>query len=278
MEIVLVETNIRYTAVGAFVIIFVLAIVFSVIWLSSGFSFNHYKIYKVYMQESVSGLNVQSPVEYNGVDVGSVRSIELDQKNPQLVELLLDIKDTTPITVGTVATLQTRGVTGITFMALKDKSDNLTPLMVHKGDKYPIIKTAPSLFTRLDTALNKLTDNLHDVSVAIQKLLDKQNLKSIKETLINLRRVSHTLAINDKKMTKILTNMSKASEELAPMMTSTTGTMRMLQMQTLPATYQVMENMNKITRSFSELASELQQNPSVLIRGIDRQSTGPGDK
>ena len=79
MEIVLVETNIRYTAVGAFVIIFVLAIVFSVIWLSSGFSFNHYKIYKVYMQESVSGLNVQSPVEYNGVDVGSVRSIELDQ-------------------------------------------------------------------------------------------------------------------------------------------------------------------------------------------------------
>lgn len=272
------ETNVQYTAVGAFVIVFIGAIVLSIIWLSSGFSFNHYKVYKVYMQESVSGLNVQSPVEYNGVDVGNVKSIELDQKNPQLVELLLDIKDTTPITVGTVATLQTRGVTGITFLALKDRSDNLTPLKAHKGDPYPIIKTAPSLFTRLDTALNKLTDNLHDVSVAIQKLLDKQNRKSIKEILINLRRITRTLAANDKKMSNILTNMSKASEELTPMMTSTAGAMRMLQTQTLPATYQVINNMNKITRSFSELAMELQQNPSIMIRGIERQSTGPGER
>lgn len=272
------ENNSHYTAAGAFVIIFVAVTVLLIIWLSSGFSFTQYKIYKVYMQESVSGLNVQSPVEYNGVEVGSVKSIELDHKNPQLVELLLDIKESTPITVGTVATLQTRGVTGITFMALKDKSDNLTPLKVHKGDRYPIIKTAPSLFTRLDTALNKLTDNLHDVSVAIQKLLDKQNRKSMKEILINLRRITHTLAINDKKMTNILSNMSKASDQLTPMMTSTTGAMRMLQMQTLPATYQVMNNMNKITRSFSELASEIQQNPSIMIRGIERKSTGPGER
>src|SRR3990167_6657691 len=135
------ETNINYAAVGAFVISLIVAAVLAIIWLSSGFSVKHYTRYKVYMQESVTGLNTDSPVEFNGVDVGSVKNIHLDKKNPQLVILLLDINASTPITQGTVATLQTRGVTGVTYMALKVKSENLTPIKVLKGETYPVIPT-----------------------------------------------------------------------------------------------------------------------------------------
>lgn len=278
------ETRVSYTIVGGFVLLFISAIVLAIIWLSSGFTFQQFKTYKIYMQESVSGLNIESPVEYNGVQVGNVKSIELDHQNPQLVELLLSIKDATPITVGTVATLQTRGITGITFVALKDKSENLTPLTAQRGDPYPVIKTAPSLFTRLDTALNKLTDNLHDVSVAFNKLLDDENLRSIKDTLANMRRITGTLARNDKKMNDILVNMdvtsknmSKASKRLTPLMSTTTDAMRMLQTQTLPATYKLMVNLNHVSKSFGSLVSQLEQNPSALVRGVDRESVGPGE-
>lgn len=274
----MMETNIHYAAVGAFVIALVASIVLSIIWLSSGFSFQQYTTYKIYMDESVSGLNIDSPVEFNGVNVGSVHTMLLDHNNPQLVTLLLNIKKSTPVTQGTVATIQSRGVTGVAFIALKDKSENLTPLKITNGEKYPVIKTAPSIFMRLDTMLNRLSDNLHDVSVSIQQLLTNENQKNIKDVLANLRVITGNLAANNDKLDKILTNTDKASRELMPLMRSSANAMRMFQMQTLPATYQLLTNLDNITRSLNEITSEMKQNPSVLIRGIQRQSTGPGEK
>lgn len=272
------DTNVNYAAVGAFVISLITALILAIIWLSSGFTIETNKTYKVYMQESVSGLSIDAPVEFNGVSVGSVKSVSLDKTNPQLVELLLNINANTPITQGTVATLKSRGVTGITFMALTDKSEDMRPLTVMKGEKYPVIPTAPSLFTRLDTALSSLSDNLHDVSVSVRELLDKENQKNIKEILMNLSEVTSSLAKNNARMTEIMSNTEKASKEFFPLMRSSTDAMRMFQLQTLPATYQLLTNLDTITRSLTGVAAELQQNPSILIRGVQRQANGPGEK
>jgi phospholipid/cholesterol/gamma-HCH transport system substrate-binding protein len=271
------ETNINYAAVGGFVICLVTAMVMAIIWLSSGFSIQHYTTYKVYMQESVSGLNIDSPVEFNGVDVGSVKSIDLDDHNPQLVALLLNVKSTTPVTQGTIATLQTRGVTGTTFIALKDKSENLTPIPILSGEDFPVIKTGPSLFMRLDTALSQLSDNLREVTVSIRSLLDKENQQNIKEILLNIQKVTGSLAANNERMDRILANTEKASRDFIPLVKTTANAMHMFEMQTLPATYQLVSNLDSITRSLVEVSAELRQNPSILIRGVQRQSNGPGE-
>lgn len=271
------ETNINYAAVGAFVIILITALVMGIIWLSSGFSFGQHSFYMVYMQESVSGLNIDSPVEFNGVAVGSVKRVDIDKSNPQIVQLLLDVKSTTPITQGTIATLQTRGLTGITFIALKDKSENLTPLVTEKGEDYPVIKTGPSLFLRLDTALSSLSDNLRDVTISIRELLDKQNQQSIRSILLNIRDVTNGLAENNKKMQTIIINTERASAQFTPLMHSTTNAMRMFELQTLPATYQLMTNLDRMTRSLIDVAADMRQNPSVLLRGTQRQPIGPGE-
>jgi phospholipid/cholesterol/gamma-HCH transport system substrate-binding protein len=277
MERLIVETNVNYAAVGAFVITLIAASVLAIIWLSSGLEVHKLKTYKVYMHESVSGLNIDSPVEFNGVNVGSVTSVELDNKDPEVVELLLNIRSTTPITKGTVATLQTRGVTGVTFIALKDKSGDVVPLALDKGEKYPVIKTAPSLFVRLDTALSSLSDNLRDVTISIRSLLNKENQQNIKEILLNVQKVTGSLASNNDRMARILENTEKATLQFGPMMKSTSQAMRMFEMQTLPATYQLISNLDNITRSLVDVASDLKQNPSILIRGVQRQTTGPGE-
>lgn len=271
------ETNINYAAVGAFVITLIAAMILAIIWLSSGFSVKHYTVYKVYMQESVSGLTIDAPVEFNGVDVGNVKSVTLDPTNPQLVEVLLDVNSITPVTQGTVATLQTRGVTGITYMALKDKSENLNPIKIMRGEQYPVIPTAPSLFMRLDTALSKLSDNLRDVSVSVRELLNKENQQSIRDILLNLKEVTGALATNNERMVRILENTEKASAQFGPFMKSTASAMHMFEMQTLPATYKLMNNLDNITRTLTEVAADLRQNPSVLLRGVQRQPNGPGD-
>lgn len=271
------ETNVNYTLIGAFVIVMFMAITLAIIWLSSGFSYRQYSTYLVYMQESVSGLSMDSPVEYNGVIVGRVKKIELNHKNPQLVELLLSITTTTPITKGTVATLNSRGITGVTFVALKDKSTDLRKLVAERGQPYPVIPTAPSIYVRLETALTQLTKTFKQISESIQTLLDKENQASIKKTLSNLRDITTDLSANTKKFDTIMTNAALATKELTPLLQSSTGAMRTLQRQTLPSANQVIMNLDDISRNLTETARILRQNPSAMVRGVQHQPLGPGE-
>lgn len=271
------DTKVNYTIVGLFVIILISALTLAIIWLSSGFSFEKYSSYLVYMQESVSGLNIDSAVEFNGVGVGSVKSIELNQKNPHLVELVLSIKSSTPITQGTVATLNTRGVTGGTYVALKDNSTDLHPLVREPGQRYPVITSAPSLFMRLDTALQRLSNNLKKVSESIQSVLDQQNRRSIKEILINLEEVTKTLSNNSNHLTTIINNTAKVSTQFAPLVQSGQGAMRLLQTETLPAAYRLMTDLDEATRNLTQATNQIKRNPSVIIRGTAPTTLGPGE-
>ncbi len=264
------DTNVNYTAVGVFVVTLMAFIVLAVIWLSSGFSIDQYTLYKVYMTESVSGLSIDSTVEYNGVSVGSVKSIELNADNPRLVELLLEIKKNTPITQGTMATLNVKGLTGIAFLALQNKGEDDRPLVALPGQKYPVIATSPSFLVRIDKAITRLSENIHRVSESIRTLLDQENLRAIKETLINIRQITGTMSANSEQLNAILHNTANASRQFAPFMQSSGDAMHILATQTLPSA-------NDAVANFSAVSRELKQNPAVLIRGKAQRTLGPGE-
>lgn len=272
------ETNVNYTTVGAFVIILVAAITMGIIWLSSGFTFQINTNYMVYMTESVSGLNVDSTVEYNGVNVGVVKSIKINRKNPQLVEVLLKINSKTPVTRGTVATLSTRGITGVAYIGLKDDSTDLRPLKAKHGQKYPVIPTSPSIFMRLDTALKQLTSNMRKVTETFQSLFDQENQNSIKLILLNIKSVTGEFAKNNKKISAILANTATATRKLSPFLQNGTGVINTFQTQTLPATYKILGNVDEITRNLVDVTNELKQDPSILIRGAAPRPLGPGER
>lgn len=271
------ETKVNYTIVGAFMILLISAFILATIWLSSGFSLVQYKTYELRMTESVSGLNVDSPVEYNGVNVGSVLNIALDQHNPQVVKVLLNINQTTPITFGTVATLKTRGLTGLTIVALKDTNNDPRTLVTLSGQDYPVIKTAPSFFVRLDLALNELSTNLRDVSKSVRALLSPENQQSIKEILNNVNSITENIANNNRKLDEIIFNTAKASRQFTPLMQSTMNAMRIFEMQTMPATYRVMTNLDNMTRTITDIGAQIKQNPSILVRGRAPAAMGPGE-
>jgi phospholipid/cholesterol/gamma-HCH transport system substrate-binding protein len=251
------ETNINYTAVGAFVIVLFSFITLSIIWLSAGFSVDQYTPYQVFMKESVNGLGVDSAVEFNGVNVGAVKSIEISQKDPQVVILLLNVKTNTPITLGTHATLNMKGLTGIGYLSLIDKGTDTRLLRALPGQPYPVINTAPSLLVRFDTAMTELNESVHQVSVSIQSLLDQRNLRSIKQ---------------------ILQNMQTATQSMPMLLQSSRSAMQVITTQTLPAANQAMANLDIITRNLINVSSEIKQNPAVLVRGVQLKTLGPGEK
>ena len=272
------DTKVNYAIIGAFVITLTAAIIFSIIWLSSGFSNQTYATYQVDMQEAVTGLNREATVEYNGVNVGSVQSIKLNKQNPKSVELLLSINSDTPVTQGTVATLSTRGVTGISYISLKDNGNDLRPLKALQNQKYPIIKTAPSIFLQLDTALQKITFSMKQVSETFKQLFDNENLLSIKQILVNTNMITYSIAANNAKINAILKNTELATARFPLLLQSSTRTMQTLQTQTIPDANRMIANLNHMLDNLTLLTSELQQNPSVLIRGKEPPPLGPGEK
>jgi len=272
------DTNVNYTIVGAFVIGLVACIIFGIIWLSSGLNGGQNSYYQIYMKESVTGLNIDSAVEFNGVNVGSVKKIEIDSHDPRLVIVLLSIKNKTPITQGTRATLNSKGMTGITYVALEDNGSDLKPLVRLADHPYPIINTSPSFFWRIDTGMKKLNENLTRVTRSLEALLDEENLRSIKEILIDMRHVTRTLATNTEQISTIIHNTAQASGQFLPVIQTSQETIRTMNNQVLPAMAKAMLNLELITGNLSSVSREMKDNPAVIIRGRTAQPLGPGEK
>jgi phospholipid/cholesterol/gamma-HCH transport system substrate-binding protein len=272
------ETNVNYTVVGAFVIFLTSVFVICLIWLSSGLSAKDYTYYKVYMNEVVSGLNIGAPVEFNGVNVGTVSRIRLNKDNPQIVELLLKIQSNTPITQGTRAKLDIRSLSGSSYMQLIDKGENTRPLLPVPGKHYAVIPTTPSILVRINTVLTQLSDSLKQIGDSIHKLLDPENLASIKDMLANMKNFTYTLSKNGTEIDAIIKNTSKATRMLSTdTLPSANRAFNVLRTETLPSAGRTFNNFDTLSQDLSNLSLELKQNPSMIIRGKATQPLGPGE-
>ncbi len=265
------EPKINYTLVGAFVLILTVALIIFITWLSAGFTIKNYKTYLVIMNESVAGITTNSTVKYNGVDVGSVKKIALCQENPKQVQLFLQIEEHTPITAGTTATLNSQGLTGITYVSLQGSNTNQTPLTTLPGEKYPIIKTSPSLFVRLDTTLKQLTDNMNQITQDFNNVLGGKNPELFREILTNLNTTTHHLAAQSQQLDTILINTAKSTRSFPSLMNTLTQ-------HTLPSTNEVLNNLTLMSDNLLELSDNLKQNPALLLRGQAPLPPGPGEK
>jgi len=189
------ESKVKFAAVGAFVIVLTLAMIGGALWLSSGKYYRKtYDTYEAYMTESVSGLNLNAPVRYRGVDVGRVRTIMLAPGNVEQVRLVLDVERGTPVKEDTVATLRTQGLTGIAFIELSAGHRDSPALRARPGQPYPVIASAPSLFEHIETATPVLLANLGRVTENLNALLDEPNRRAVGATLANLAVLTRTLA------------------------------------------------------------------------------------
>jgi len=242
------EPRANYFIVGLFVIGLAAIAICSVLWLSA----SRHKIshtYLTYMDESVSGLSVQAPVKFNGVNVGFVSAIKLNSENPQQVRLLLNIEEGTPINQSTRATLMTQGITGVMFVGLTAGATTAPLLETQPGETHPVIPSEPSVLVELGTTLRKMTDDMRSISEGFNELLNDNNQKSIHNSLKNL-----DITLQNSQVT--LQNFSQ---------------------QVLPSMVNTMSRFDSMLNRAEPFVSTLQDNPSALIRGKAPGVLGPGE-
>ena len=181
--------------VGAFVLVLGAGLMGVVLWLASGGALQkRYDLYLAIETEPVAGLNLNAPVKYNGVDVGKVRTIQLDPANPEHVRLVFAIERGTPINQDTLAVLKTQGLTGIAYVELEGGGRESAPLRASAPGQYPEIRTKPSLSARLENVLTSVLAKLDQTSNNINAMLSDDNRAAFTHALSDIAAVSHTLA------------------------------------------------------------------------------------
>jgi phospholipid/cholesterol/gamma-HCH transport system substrate-binding protein len=215
---------VNYTVVGAFVLVLGSVLIAGLLWLASGGAFRQtYDLYRAVEDESVSGLNVNAPVKYNGVEVGKVQEIRLDAGNPERVNLLFAIERGTPIKVDTIAVLKTQGLTGIAYVELSGGARDAPLLRATKGSKYPVIQTKPSLSARLENVLTNVLAKLDSTSSNISSFLSEKNQAAFSSALADIAAVTRTIAARKEELDAVMTaaartldNAARASAQIGP--------------------------------------------------------------
>ena len=208
-------SKVNYALVGLFVIGLIAAILWSLIWLTLGGETKFYDRYRVYFQESVAGLNPKATVRYRGVQIGQVESIRLDPTNPDRVDVVLDIERGTPIRRNTIATLSTRGLTGVASVELSGGGSQSLPLEKELEQSLPVIQAGPSLVARLDDAFNNILTNVNTLSDRLERLLGDENQTALTQVLQHLSVITGAVADRSDSLRQTLANVETFTGALA---------------------------------------------------------------
>ena len=85
----------NYVLVGLFVLLLGVALIAAILWLTTGGPPKDYDFYIVYSTESVSGLNIDAPVKYKGVEY--TESSSLPRRFGASARLMLPLMSFVPI-------------------------------------------------------------------------------------------------------------------------------------------------------------------------------------
>ena len=308
------ETKVNYSLVGAFVLVLAAALIGIVLWLAAGGALQKkYDVYLAIEDESVAGLNLNAPVKYNGVDVGKVRSIELDHGNAGRVNLLFSIERGTPIKQDTVAVLKTQGLTGIAYVELSGGAVSSPALQTLPGNQYPVIQTKPSLSARLENVLTNVLAKLDSTSTSINAILSDQNRAAFSSVLADMATVARTVAGREKQIdasirdaSRTFQNTAQATARVGPVIdrvgrtadavekmgnevantsksagkaVDTVGNdVKRFTSETRPELERLMGELTVLSTSLRRVSEQTERDPRGLIFGRQKVPLGPGEK
>ncbi len=153
------ETDKRYFIEGLFIIGLSIAAAFFAVWLA-GSGHRDDILYRIRFAESVTGLSQGDTVKYRGVDVGTVKRLALDPRDPGLVLVDVMLRKDAPVRTDTRAQLKLKGLTGVVYVELVGASAEATSLLA---------ATPPGQVPEIPSEKSTLLATLEQLPKAIEK-------------------------------------------------------------------------------------------------------------
>jgi phospholipid/cholesterol/gamma-HCH transport system substrate-binding protein len=205
------ETKANYVAVGAFVLIFLAALLIALLWLGGSQYTREFAYYRTFFSGSVTGLGKGTPVRYNGIEVGHVSKVEFDPNDPKRVQVMLQISPDLPIHSDSLASIASEGLTGGSYVEIDGGSKSAPVLPRTMFGEYPVIRSRPSTLQQLEASAPQLLARINHIADRLNDILSDKNRQAFSQTLGNLRDITANLARHSSQFDSILKNLDTAS-------------------------------------------------------------------
>ncbi|HOF58453.1 MAG TPA: MlaD family protein [Syntrophorhabdaceae bacterium] len=150
--------------VGLFVVIGFMIGAGAIIWIGASKYFKKGDTFLTYFDESVQGLQIDSRVKYQGVDVGWVTKIDLAPDN-RLVEVTMKININPDMANNIVAKLEMAGITGLVFVGLEHTKPSYAKLSpkINFPTSSPVIPSIPSEIQKMFAGIISVVEKANQI-------------------------------------------------------------------------------------------------------------------
>src|SRR5260221_2537771 len=187
------ETRANFVLIGTFTLAVIAAAFGFILWFQNLHSTKQRSPLRIVFEGSASGLRNGGSVNFNGIRVGEVISVKLD--NPRRVVALTMVENIAPIRKDTLVGLEFQGLTGVAAISLKG-GDEAAPSVPLDQDGVPVLTADPA-------SLQDVTESIRATLQNINRIV-ADNQESVKNSLRNLETFTGALARNSEKIDNVM--------------------------------------------------------------------------
>ena len=151
-------------------------------------------------------------MEYSGIKVGEVESLQLDPQDPRKVWAHTRLSANTPVKKNTRARLALANITGSALIRLFDGSPT-SPLLQGIDGKVPVIIADPSPISRFLANGENLMGNIDNLTGNLNQLFSKENILNLSKTLSHVEQVTEVLATQRSDLAETIRQINTLSKE-----------------------------------------------------------------
>src|SRR6201987_4584735 len=190
------ETRANYVLIGAFTLAVIAAAFGFVLWFQSLHTTKARSPLRIIFEGPAAGLRNGGSVNFNGIRVGEVISVKLD--NPRRVVALAMIENNAPIRKDTQVGLEFQGLTGVAAISWKGGEEAAPPVPLDE-DGIPVLTADPNRLQDVTEAIRGTLQNINKVVA--------DNQVAVKNSLANLETFPQSLARNSEKIDAIMARL-----------------------------------------------------------------------
>jgi phospholipid/cholesterol/gamma-HCH transport system substrate-binding protein len=187
------ETRANYVLIGSFTLAAIAAAFGFVLWFQSLHTTKLRSPLLVIFEGPAAGLRNGASVNFNGIRVGEVVSVKLD--NPRRVVARAMVENNAPIRKDTLVGLEFQGLTGVAAISLKGGDENAPPVPLGE-DGIPVLTADPSALQDVTEAIRGTLQNINRVVA--------DNQEAVKNSLHNLETFTGALSRNAAKIDDVM--------------------------------------------------------------------------
>jgi phospholipid/cholesterol/gamma-HCH transport system substrate-binding protein len=209
------------------------------------------------------------------------------------VVVTLQVQPGLNIREDSVASIESQGLTGATYVEISGGTKNSPILEAKSGQRYPVIRAKQSTLQQLEQSAPEVVAKLNVAASRLNDLLNDNNRRAITHILVNLDQTTSTIAKRSadidaalKNANQATANLRDASQDLRPTIADADATVKkygkvaddadaFINGDGLAQLSELISETRRLVASLTKFSDQLNRDPSKLLFGDRRKGYEP---